>query len=118
MKYNTDDRYTPKHKNNAIKWSNYHTVYSQDVRICERGENGEDVYHYEPRDLFEIKDDGLLKCLKCYTLMIPFVNSEGTLLFFNLDGGDMHIKSRKETKLGLPKRWRKYDQYMCVLPKG
>ena len=92
---------------------------SVDVKMNDNG-TGTVKRIYEIIDNFTILEDGLLKCNKCYTYMIPFVNDDGHLIFYNLEDGFPHLKvwQKKYSFDKLSKKRRKgYTKIRCNIPK-
>jgi len=70
---------------------------------------------YVTRDTFDILDDGLCKCQKCYTYMIPVVE-DGKLVFYNLDSGEKHYKYvKRQNSLNNRYKTRKGIEWICQI---
>jgi hypothetical protein len=73
----------------------YFTYYGMPIKTVYKDDKGISQVKHEFKDTYEVLDNGLCKCKKCYSLMIPVIDEEGTVIFYNLDNEKIHYITNK-----------------------
>jgi len=117
MKIRTQDKQYINHEDRIkrfLKSENSASYYESATREGFTNDKGIKEYRWVNTDNFEILDDGLVKCLKCYSLMIPYVD-DNKLIFFNKNNGAPHYVKRKMGNSYMNERRTGRRQVICKI---
>ena len=118
MKLRTQDRQYINHEDRIKRFITKCVIstsyYQSGTREGFTNDKGIKEYRWVNTDNFEILDDGLIKCLKCYSLMIPYVDDD-KLIFFNKNNGAPHYVKRKMGNSYMNERRTGRRQVICKI---